>query len=184
MTMRLIPLCLSLLAVSTLCYGQSAALRVAAPAEAGISRLEMVRLLRAQDFERLDRAIMSLQEAVERDIRQEGPLNRAMNAFSTPDPALTSLLEKWVKIRPSSYPALLARAEHYRALAWAARGNDWADRTSAEQAQAFKLHLARSMLDAEAALRLRPGLTNAVAALISAAKGMQGVEACVLVFDR
>ena len=144
----------------------------------------MVRLLRAQDFERLDRAITSLQEAVERDIRQEGPLNRAMNAFSTPDPALTSLFETWVKTRPSSYPALLARAEHYRALAWAARGDDWADRTSAEQAQTFKLHLARSVLDAEAALRLRPGLTNAVAVLISAAMGMQGVEECVLVFDR
>src|SRR5688572_21321767 len=102
MTMRLISLCLPLLAVSTLCYGQT--VRVTAPAVAGISRLEMVRLLRARDFERLDRAITSLQEAVERDIRQERALNRAMNAFSTPDPALTPLFEAWVKARPSSYP--------------------------------------------------------------------------------
>jgi tetratricopeptide (TPR) repeat protein len=173
MTMRLISLCVSLLAVSTLCHGQTAAVRVTAPAVAGISRLEMVRLLRARDFERMDRAITSLQEAVERDIRQERSLNRAMNAFSTPDPALTPLFEAWVKARPSSYSALLARAEHYRALAWAARGD-----------QAFKLHLARAVLDAEAALRLRPGLTNAVAVRISAAMGMKGVEECVLVFGR
>src|SRR5687768_11666149 len=103
MTMRLISLCVSLLAVSTLCHGQTAAVRVTAPAVAGISRLEMVRLLRARDFERMDRAITSLQEAVERDIRQERSLNRAMNAFSTPDPALTPLFEAWVKARPSSY---------------------------------------------------------------------------------
>ena len=173
MTMRLISLCLSLLAVSTLCYGQTAAVRVTSHAVAGISRLEMVRLLRARDFERMDRAITSLQEAVERDISQEGRLNRAMTAFSTPDHALTPLFEAWIKARPGSYPALLARAEHYRALAWAARDE-----------QTVKFHLAHAVLDSEAALRLRPGLTNAVAVLISAAMGIQGVEACVLVFDR
>ena len=184
MTIRLISLCLSLLAVSTLGYGQTAVSRTTPLPAAGISRLEMVRLLRARDFERMDRAITSLQEAVERDIRQEKRLNRAMKAFSAPDHALTSIFDAWVKARPSSYPALLARAEHYRALAWAARDDDWAGRTSAEQAQAFKIHLARSVLDAEAALRLRPGLTNAVAVIISAAMGMEGVEECVLVFDR
>jgi tetratricopeptide (TPR) repeat protein len=181
MTIRPSLLCLPLLAIASLCFGQAAA--KSTPAAAGVSRLEVVRMLHAREFDRLDRTFVALQDLVERDIRQEPALARALSAFDTTDPTVTPLVEAWVKARPDSYAALLARAEHSEALAWAARGNDWRNRTSQTQIQAMELHLARTGLDAEAALRIKPRLTFAVAQLVSAAKSVSAKE-CALRFDR
>jgi tetratricopeptide (TPR) repeat protein len=184
MTIRLVTsLCLSLLAVSTLCYSQAADKPVTTPAVSGTSRLEVVRLLRARDFDRLDRAIRSLQEAVERDIRQELALGNAISAFDSADPAMTALIQEWVKVKPDSYAAHLAYAAHAETLAWEARGSDWSDRTSAEQVDGMKYHLGRMVLEAETALRLNPRLTVAMAQLISAAKATSD-EDCARLFQR
>ena len=174
-------LCLSLPAVSTLCFAQAPALPAAVPVVT--SRLDAVRMLRGREFDRLDRAIRSLQEAVERDVQQELPLANAMSAFDSTDPAMTALIQEWLKAKPDSYAAHLAYAEHAETLAWAARGDDWSDRTSADQITQMKYHLGRLVLEAEAALRINPRLAYAVGLLISSAKATNGDD-CVRLLKR
>ena len=140
-------------------------------------------MLRALEFDRLDRTIRSLQEAVEQDVRQELLLANAVSAFGSADPAVTPLIQEWVKAKPDSYASHLAYAEHAEALAWAARGNDWGDRTSNEQKEAMKYHLGRLVLEVESALRLNPRLTHGIGLLISAAKATNSSD-CVLLFKR
>ena len=176
--------CLSLLAAASVCYGQPSKSDTLSPAATTTIRLDVVRMLRARDFDRLDRTITTLQAATERDMRSETTLSRAMSAFDTPDPTITPLVDAWVKERPGSYAALLARAEHYETLAWRARGDTWDDRTSTEQREAFTHHLGRTVLDAEAALRINARLTPAIAQLIGAAKATRGAKECVLTFER
>jgi len=156
---------------------------VISPAAAD-SRLSVLRLLRARDFSRVDEIIRAKQAAVEQDVRNEPALVRVLSAFDTSDPTVTPLIDAWVQADPSSFAARLARAEHGTALAWAARGAAWGDKTSADQRRGMRAHFAGVVVDAEAALERNPLLAPAYARLISEAKSSGDVQACAGVFAR
>jgi tetratricopeptide (TPR) repeat protein len=92
----------------------------AAPASAGdadVGRDQILALLRDHRLDDLDRLLNEINDAVNAQKRPEGDLVRAFRAFQTSDRQVSNQLEGWVKERPKSAMALIARGVHYFHLA-------------------------------------------------------------------
>lgn len=79
-------------------------------------------LLRAGQYEALDRELSDVQAAFEGGERSERELERAFAPFEQPDPALGEKFSEWMEARPGSYGAHTALARWCLARAWAYRG--------------------------------------------------------------
>ena len=101
----------------------------------------------------------------------EGNLAVAYEAFWSPDPALSPLLDEWVAKDPNSYAAHLARAEYLLAAGYQARGDQYADETSEGQFAAMNLLMGKVEKDALVAIKLNPKSSFGYAAIIDAARG-------------
>ncbi len=102
-----------------------------------VDQVAVASLLRSQRFVDLDRAIAVYQAEFERNFHREyWPLD-AMDAFDTPDPALSPLLDRWIAANTDSYAAYAARGVHRIALAWFYRGDLPFAETSPAQQEAF-----------------------------------------------
>jgi tetratricopeptide (TPR) repeat protein len=136
------------------------------------NKAELIQELRDRKFEQLDTQLNSYQKAFEENVLEEGNLAIAFDAFGFTDPALTKILEEWVKNEPSSYPAHLARAQHLLAMGWQARGNRFADKTSEQQVNEMQTLLDESAKEAIAAIKLNPKSSIGYGLIIDAAKGV------------
>lgn len=132
---------------------------------------ELLQKLRDRKFQDLDAQLNSYQVAFEKDAFTEGNLAVAFEAFCSPDPALGPLLDEWVAKNPNSYPAHLARAEYLVTAAYQARGDQYADETSAGQFAEMNALLNKAVNDALAAIKLNAKSGVAYAAIIDAARG-------------
>jgi tetratricopeptide (TPR) repeat protein len=135
------------------------------------NKAELIQELRDRKFQQLDTQLNSYQKAFEGNVLEEGNLAIAFDTFSFTDPALTPILEEWVKNEPSSYPAHLARAEHLLALGWQARGDRFVDKTSEQQFSEMQNLFGESVKEAIAAIKLNPKSSIAYGLIIDAAKG-------------
>ncbi len=97
------------------------------------NKLALKRLLVERRFDELTRILQAFQRIAEEDCGRELLALDAFEAFRSADPALTPLLDEWLKAAPDSYVPLVARAHHWSALASARRGYQWASETTAEQ---------------------------------------------------
>lgn len=141
-----------------------------APEDEGTpTRVELLRMLRARDFEGLTEIIDAKQAAVVGDIRNETELHRVIETFSVNDPAITALIEDWVAATPDSAAPYLASAAHVYTLAFDARGGKSASETTAEQFDGMDRYLEKLMLDATAALEREPRSTQAYRMLVNVA---------------
>jgi tetratricopeptide (TPR) repeat protein len=136
------------------------------------NKAELIQELRDRKFQQLDTQLNSYQKAFEENVLEEGNLAIAFDAFGFTDPALTKILEEWVKNEPSSYPAHLARAQHLLALGWQARGNRFSDKTSEQQLNEMQTLLDESAKEAIAAIKLNPKSSIGYGLIIDAAKGV------------
>jgi tetratricopeptide (TPR) repeat protein len=132
---------------------------------------ELLQKLRDRKFQDLDEQLNSYQVAFEKDAFTEGNLAVAFEAFCSSDPALGPLLDEWVTKNPNSYPAHLARAEYLVTAAYEARGDQYADQTSAAQFAEMNALLNRAVKDALAAIKLNAKSGVAYAAIIEASIG-------------
>ncbi len=132
---------------------------------------ELLQKLRDRKFQDLDGQLNSYQVAFEKDAFTEGNLAVAFEAFCSSDPALGPLLDEWVTKIPNSYPAHLARAEYLVTAAYQARGDQYADETSAGQFAEMNALLNKAVKDALAAIKLNAKSGVAYAAIIDAARG-------------
>jgi tetratricopeptide (TPR) repeat protein len=141
--------------------------------------LDTQRLLRARDFAALARRIEEAQHRFEADARTEVDYLRVLGAFDSADPALTPLLDAWLAASPDAWPARLARATHFNAVAWRRRGGNWSRETSEDQQAGLRDFLRKSVEDTRAALAREPKLAPAYRLLISAAMAVGDNEACL-----
>jgi tetratricopeptide (TPR) repeat protein len=121
-----------------------------------IDRLAVRRLLVAKSYDALDRVLAAYGDSVLRDYRVEYRLFDAYAAFGVAVPALEPFLTEWVRKRPKSAAALLARASFYRESGWNARGANYVSQTSPEQLQRMEYFFQRCADDLKAAHRLDP----------------------------
>jgi tetratricopeptide (TPR) repeat protein len=132
---------------------------------------ELLQKLRDRKFQDLDAQLKSYQTRFEQEALAEGNLAVAFEAFCSPDPALSPLLDQWVAKDPNSYPAHLARAEYLVTAGYQARGDQSADETSAGQFAEMNVLLGKAVKDAGVAIKLNPKSGLAYAAIIDAARG-------------
>ncbi len=135
-------------------------------------------MLRARDFVALARRIDEVVHRAEVDARREGDLLRVLAAFESADPALTPLLDAWVAAT-DAWPARLARATHFNAVAWQRRGSKWSRETSDEQRAELREVLKKSVDDAKLVLERNPKAAPAYRLLISAAMAIGDNRACL-----
>ena len=135
------------------------------------NKAELIQELRDRKFQQLDTQLNSYQKAFEENVLEEGNLVIAFDTFGFTDPALTPILEEWVKNEPSSYPAHLARAEHLLALGWQARGDRSTEKTSEQQFNEMQNLFGEGVKEAIAAIKLNPKSSIGYALIIDATKG-------------
>ncbi|APR79166.1 GTP cyclohydrolase III (methanopterin) [Minicystis rosea] len=109
----------------------------------------------------LTRYLEQLQAEFEADPRCEYWPIDAGDAFSSAEPGLLAKLDAWVAATPDSFAPYLARAAHWRAVAQARRGADWALSTPGADFSAMRDAVVRGLADTERALALRPKLVAA-----------------------
>ena len=125
------------------------------PAET-IDKLAVRQVLLDRYYDALDRVLAAYGDSVQKDYRVEYRLFDAYSAFGVAILSLEPRLNEWVKLRPKSVPALLARAIFYRAAGWNARGTAPSRETTREQFQRMDSFFQRSLADLTAARRLDP----------------------------
>ena len=121
-----------------------------------IDRLAVRQVLLARSYDALDRVLAAYGDSVQKDYRVEYRLFDAYNAFNVAILALEPRLNEWVKLRPKSVAALLARATFYRAAGWNARGTASSRETTREQFQHMDSFFQRARADLTAAHSLDP----------------------------
>jgi tetratricopeptide (TPR) repeat protein len=131
-----------------------------------IDKLAVRRLLQAKSYDALDQVLAAYADSVLRDHRVEYRLFDAYAAFAVAVPSLEPLLTEWVKQRPASAAARLARANFFKASGWNARGFRYSGETSDQQFARMGNFFRLSVADLEAALRLAPNSIVAYRQLI------------------
>lgn len=121
-----------------------------------IDRLAVRQALLARSYDALDRVLAAYGDTVQRDYRVEYRLFDAYGAFGVAVPVLEPRLNEWVRLRPKSVAALLARAAFYRASGWDARGAALSRETTSQQFQRMNGFFQRAAADLTTAHRLDP----------------------------
>lgn len=105
-------------------------------------------------------------------------IDAALETFYGTDADADRVSERWLALAPESAYAHLARANHLRGRAGAARGGAWAQKTQKENFRRMEDLLAQAIPLYRAAIRLEPRLMPAYAGLLNSAMlgSMPGVE--------
>lgn len=92
----------------------------------------------------------------------------AIEAFDASEEA-GRLSERWLQLAPRSPYAHIARANHYRAAAWKARGDRWAEETPREQLRRMSALVAQAVPLFRKAIALEPRLMPAYVGMLDVA---------------
>ena len=139
------------------------------------ARLELLALLRAQQFDELTRRVESAQAAFEADPAREELVAQTWDTFATSDPSITPLLEAWAEAS-ESYAPRVALGIHHRRSGWDARGPRLPSKTSRDQFDAMGRHFERAHESLSLALAKHPRLAIALENLINIAKSHSSSE--------
>ena len=105
-------------------------------------------------------------------------------AFNVAVASLEPRLTEWVRQRPTSAAAHLARATFFQALGWKARGSKETDETSREQFKRMEDSFRRATFDLSAAQRLEPNSIVAYRELMGIAMTEVDKVGCRRLLDR
>lgn len=106
------------------------------------------------DYAALEQRLVWNLDSARADHGYEHRYRTAFDAFDDQDPALSDPLDQWVARSPESSVARLARADHYSAMGWAARGTRWASKTSDDQFRTMHQWFDLAKADLAAARRI------------------------------
>lgn len=93
---------------------------------------DQLRALGKEDLSLARDTITAAQLAYERGEARESAVFSAIEVFNKPRPRLATALDRWIAEEPDAYAPWLARAVQRDALAWQARGGDFAHKTPEE----------------------------------------------------
>ena len=149
-----------------------------------IDRLAIRRLLLAKSYDALDYVLEAYADSALRDYRLENRLFDAYGAFGVAIPSLEPPLTEWVRTRPTSAAARLARAAFYKGSGWNARGSAFASKTRDEQFDKMGKFFNLSVGDLDTALRIAPNSIVAYRQLIDLATSQGEIRASRQFLDR
>ena len=121
-----------------------------------LDRLSVRSLLVESSFDELDTLLTAYADSARADFRLEYRLSDAFEAFSTAAPELELFLNDWVKTRPQSGNARLARAVYFAASGWHARGANTIGTTAFRRIVVARSNFAHALDDIEVAFKRLP----------------------------
>jgi Flp pilus assembly protein TadD len=153
----------------------------AAPAQP-VEQIAWRELLKQRQFEELDERLAALQADFEAGKCEECAAADPYYEFSTSDPVVGERLDEWVKTRPDSLPAHIARGMYRNHVSGLARGAAYAAKTHAARfAEMSRLQRA-AIEDLDWVVRRNPKASLAYAQLIYIAISQDGDTAAAKVY--
>lgn len=113
------------------------------------------RLLHQGEFAKLDSLLSAAADSAHSDYHGETYLFGAYDAFED-DTSLGQPLDRWVRERPASAPAHIARATYLMSLGWDARGTRYAKDTPRQAMQRMQALFDAAKRDVDSAVALTP----------------------------
>jgi len=98
----------------------------------------LMALLRAGNIPELDARVGAYQSAYEASSGAEWDAVIVFSGFQRVEPDLEAAFDAWVKARPRSYGALVARGAYFYQRAWSSRGGGFAAETAGERMEAMQ----------------------------------------------
>jgi tetratricopeptide (TPR) repeat protein len=138
----------------------------AAPANDFVSRHKLQTLLRAGDFNALERTLGGLEKAYEAGRISDDVVDHTYYAFSVADPGFEARLDEWAAAKPKSHRALLGRGAYRRNLGWVYRGDAYYNKTPKPRIRQMQDQFALAKQDLRAVLALKPNSGVAYSYLI------------------
>jgi len=129
-------------------------------------------LFDAGKFAELDAELSAVQDAYRRGALPEDDAGRAFGALRTGDPDARKRFDQWVAEKPGSYAARTMRSQYLMDLAYMARGQEYAAKTSAAQFQGMDALFAAALEDVTVAMKADPFPIFAAYTVIVVAQGM------------
>jgi hypothetical protein len=125
---------------------------------AGPSPSDLIALLSDGNYTELDRRLTSVQHAYEAGEIDDVALREVFRGLYVSSPDLKHVFDKWVEALPKSYAAHVARGIYYKKVGQAARGEELASKTSAQQFRDMQeaLAVSSSELDKSMPLTRKP----------------------------
>ena len=123
---------------------------------------ELMNLLLAGDFDRLETALSAVLLEHEADPGKERQVEVAFDTFYRANADLEEPLTKWIQAKPKSYSAHLARAAYYTSVAWERRQGGYARLTSDVQFAEMRRYFAKAASDLAVARRLNPAAVQPI----------------------
>ncbi len=130
-------------------------------------KLQLIQLLRAGSWTKLERRLEAYQSAFENGRASDELVEAAYFAFANSDQTLAEKLDHWVEIAPKSYRARAARGVYFWRLGWIARGTDVSHKPSRQQVRIMRRFFALAERDLESAIDMHPRFSLGYAILIS-----------------
>lgn len=140
------------------------------PDHPGITRREIVELLRGGEYETLTRILATRRLRAMADPKEEWEFGRVVDAFEIRDDSLADEFDEWATASPRSFAPRLASARYRLTMAYFERGQKTTRETPRAQLEGMEAQLALLFDDANAALQLEPQLSEAYVTLIDAAR--------------
>jgi len=159
------------------CSGEPPLPRFAHPLP-GVSRRELLALLRQGDWGALETRFDALEAAARADIAREVDLPIAYDALSVDAPGVREGIGAWLVARPRSLNALLVRGLFLHAEGWRRRGADFSRETSAVQFAGMSASFEAAASDLRRVLDLDAERVEAWAALMTIASAQGDVGGC------
>lgn len=108
---------------------------------------QILSLIRSQDFGTLDMMLVEIENDYEKDYRKERQVDIAFDTFYRASADLDALLGSWIKAKPNSYAAYLARGIYYTRVGWLKRGDKFIDKTTKQQLDWMAYYFQKALKD-------------------------------------
>jgi tetratricopeptide (TPR) repeat protein len=124
-------------------------------------KIEILKLLKDRKYEELNNSLAVLQNDFEKDVRNEYILFDSFDVFNASDSYIERFLEDWLSRSSEQCAPYIARALHWYAKGWNARGQQWASETSERQFRQMDQFFGMAEQDIQAALVINPKALSA-----------------------
>lgn len=122
--------------------------------------MRILSLIKAQDFNKLETTLNEIEKGYEEDYRKERQVDLAFDSFYRARADLDPLLNNWIKAKPNSYVAYMARGVYYTQNGWAKRGTRYFDEMSKKQIDGMAYFFQKAMKDFDKALSLNKKMVH------------------------
>lgn len=137
-----------------------------------ITDAQVLAELKNENYAYLDEQLDNLVNQSARDISFETQLHFAIYSFYRSDTLLAEKLDGWVRQRPQSPYAYLARGVYKVRMGWLARGGNYIKGTSASQQASMKSYFESARADFEIAKKINSKIINLYSYEIEIAMGL------------